>query len=147
MRPPRNNGKQALTGAHVGLALVISLLLTACEDSGPVEDVFLFEGEVAYQGSQIHSLVTREEGIARFRVLSLTPRLYEVSSGTTITVGLAVGRPDGEDCAASFRANAVVGSVFSIGLEKETEYCVEIFDPGTLPEDALVAYTVSVTSG
>ena len=147
MRPLRNNGKPTIAGPRVGLAMLISLFLAACDDSGPVQDVFLFEGEVGYQSAQVHSLITQDEGIARFQVLELTPRLLEIFPDSIITVGLALGRPSGDDCAATFRANAVVGSVFSIGLEKETEYCVEIFDPGTLPEDALVAYTVSVTSG
>lgn len=129
----------------MGALALVSALLLACNDSGPVDDVFLLEGRLEYQGSEVHSLVTMDEGIARFEILALTPRLLDVTLGSSIAIGLGVGRPSGADCPTSFRTTARVGSVFSIGLEKEAEYCVEIFDPGTLPEDAQIDYTVSVS--
>ncbi len=148
MRTFGNDGthQTGRTARLCALALV-AVLVMACDDSGPVDDVFLFEGQVTYQGSQTHSLVSRDEGIARFEVLALTPRLLDVTFGANIVVGLGVGRPNGGECATSFRANARAGTSFSIGLEEETEYCVRIFDPGTLPEDALIDYTVSVSPG
>ena len=143
-----DSGRRA-SGRLAGLAVLalVALMSGACDDSGPVEDVFLFEGELAFQGTEQHSLLSMDEGIARFEVLAITPLLFDATFGRTIRIGFGLGRPNGADCSTSFRTNAGVGSVFSIGLEKETTYCVEIFDPGSLPEDSLVAYTVAVTPG
>lgn len=125
-----------------------SLAALACDgNSGPVDDTFILEGELVYQGSSSHDLTSVDEGIVRVEVLGLRPKLIQAPAGSTITVGLGLGRPGDNGCQASFRANARVGSVFSIGLEEKTLYCVLIFDSGSLPEDATIDYTVAVSPG
>lgn len=148
MRPSADNKAAATAGAVARSALALAaLLFTACDDSGPVDDVFLFEGQVTYQGESIHSLVTREEGIATLQMVDLRPVLIDAVFSSSIVVGLGFGQPTADGCQASFRTNARVGSVFSIGLEAETEYCLRVFDAGSLPEDALIQYTLSVSPG
>ena len=134
--------------ARLATLALVALAVLACDDSGPVEDVFLIEGELAYQGSVEHSLVTANDGIARIQVLELTPRLVDITVGASITIGLGVGQAAAnEPCQTTFRTNARAGNVFSVGFDKDTEYCFRIFDPGTLPEDALIDYSISVSPG
>ena len=124
-----------------------ALVVTACDSSGPVDDTFLLQGEVSYRGTSTHELVSMDEGIARFEIVSLQPKLLDITGGSALRIGLGLGLPGEEECETTFRSSAQAGSVFSLGLEEQTEYCVLLFDPGSLPEDALVEYMVSVSPG
>jgi len=62
-----------------------------------------------------------------------------------LAIGLGLGRPNEGGCATSFSTVAVEGSSFSFGLSGSEEFCVRIFDSGQLPEDAVVAYTVTIS--
>ena len=146
--PPLDSRRGRLRALAGVLALTfLSLAATACDSSsGPVDDIFLLEGDLAYQGRESHNLLAMDDGIARIEVLDLQPKILDVTIPRILFIGLGLGRPniDGE-CITSFTASAQRGSIFSIGLDEGIEYCVLLFDGGSLPEDAVIAYTVSVS--
>lgn len=129
--------------------LALALTIAGCDSSsGPVDDTFLFQGEVGFGTRSIHELVSMDDGIARFEVVDLRPKLIDVTLGLRLVIGVGIGRPNNEgECLTSFTTNAQEGSVFSIGLDKNITYCVLLFDPGSLPEDASIEYLVSVGPG
>lgn len=148
MNDPRSIFSPPLRPFGAALLCLTTLLgIAGCDSSGPVADTFLIEGDLAFGGSEAHTLISDDEGIARFEIVMLRPKLVDVTIPLTLSVGFGLGRPGEEGCETSFRANGAQGSIFSIGLERETEYCILIFDSGSLPEDALIEYLVSVTAG
>lgn len=134
---------------YLVLSLAGSLVLGGAVSIGgcssptaPVSAPIVFQGEVVFEGAGFHILVLESAGTVQIELTSLTARL--VASGSQLAIGLGLGRVSGDECSTTFNTTATEGNSFSFGLQEGQEYCVRVFDTGILPQDAVVAYTVTV---
>jgi len=132
----------------VALALLMLPLLLACGGS-PTEIVdgpLVFEGVVADEGSVLHSLRVTRRGGVRIEFVSLVAE-PPVEEGIIPSLGFALGQLDDASglCLASYSTGVREGTRLAIGLE-EREYCLRLFDNGTLDVDDTRAYSFTVTA-
>ena len=66
--------------------------------------------------------------------------------GIDLAVGLGLGRPVGELCSTRYSVLAREGDLAVFGLPG-ADFCVQVFDSGTLFGEVVVEYTVSVSAG
>lgn len=130
------------------LVILVTLVLPSC-DISPTEIVGgprTLEGTITSGGrGPLHLVVITSSGGVRIEALSITadPPLAE---GVTPSVGLSLGETDSEDlCIASFTTSFREGDNLALGLEVR-EYCLELFDNGTIMEDGSRSYVVQVRS-
>jgi len=129
------------------LVILVTLVLPGC-DISPTDIVggpLTFEGSLTNGGSNLHLVVITSSGGVRIEALSITadPPLAE---GVTPSIGLRLGETDSEGlCIASFTTTLREGDNLAIGLEVR-EYCLELFDNGTIMEDSSHSYVVQVRS-
>jgi hypothetical protein len=130
--------------------LAVCLLFAGCsDDDDPTspEDVLMLRGTVESDGTSRHDLSLGDSRVGRVTVSELRGRLIQVIPGfdPSIAVGFSLGRPnETDDCVASFSSTVAEGTVFVFGLEA-TDYCIQMFDTGSLPDDAIVDYLLSLT--
>lgn len=132
------------------LLAAFALLLPAlgCSDgpTSPDGQPIVFQGTVRFGETGAdgwRSLVITDDGLARFEVTELRPTLIDAAFVPLVSLGFGLGRPLDGDCNTTFRASAVEGDFFVLGLTAG-EHCVTFFDPGALPEDGSMAYTMVV---
>ena len=127
--------------------IVAGLVAAGCSSpTQPLADPIAFSGQLAFEGEQVHSLTLESAGVVQIRVAELRAQLVDVTDSVPVlTIGLGLGRPTEDGCATSFTGAASEGSVFPFGLAGDQEFCVRLFDSGRLREDAVVAYTITVT--
>lgn len=135
-----------MTRSLAALSILIVLALPGC-DGSPTEIVggpLVFEGTVIDNGSVTHIFDIRRRGGVRIEVTSLVadPPLDE---GSTPSLGLAVGEIDADSgiCLASYSISVSQGRRLAFGLE-EREYCLRMFDNGTLAADGSRIYSVRI---
>jgi hypothetical protein len=128
-------------------SLMLSFLL-GCGGS-PTEIVgapLVFEGLVIEGGSVLHSLTVTRRGGARIEVTSLVAD-PPLADDIIPSLGFALGQLDAATgmCLATYSTGIQEGSQLSLGLE-EREYCLRLFDNGTLAEGDTRAYSFTVTA-
>ncbi len=130
-------------------AALCLLALTGCSGDSPSSprQVLVLEGTLETDGRSAHPISLADEGAVVVDIADLRPILIQLPVGAdsvNLTVGLGLGRPDGDECdlSSSFTL-AELGRV-SFGLAAG-DYCLEVFDSGSLPDDALIGYALSVT--
>jgi len=135
------------SSARLALLVACLLLLPSCSSSNPVDESIFLTGTVSYQGSKWHSLPLSNSGIVEIDVLTLTPQLVDITNilNLDLFLGLGIGQPSGEDCVPTTQTAVQAGSRVVYGLSAK-EYCILLFDTGSLPEDATVQYTLEVSS-
>lgn len=133
--------------ARLALFGTCVLLLTSCDSSSPVPESIFLTGEVSYQGSNWHSLALSDSGIVEIDVLALTPQLVDITNNPNLNLilGLGIGQPSENDCVPTTQTAVRAGSRVVYGLS-DKEYCILLYDTGGLPEDAVVRYTLEVSS-
>jgi hypothetical protein len=131
--------------ALAAVVLASSLTLAACDKDTPTTPAdtpttttVTFASNLALQGAS-----TRSFAVTRSGTVSLT--LTSVGGSTTLRVGLGVGIPlgDGSGCVLSRSVEAVAGATAQLELSVDAgNYCVQIYDPGTLT--AVVPFSITL---
>jgi hypothetical protein len=107
---------------------------------GPI----LFNGTLLKDGDVSYTFVVTKKGGARLEVTSLAadPPL----DGILPSIGLGLGQLGGDgNCVLTYSASAREGFRISFGLKAE-EYCLRVFDNGTLDDGASRIYELRVTA-
>lgn len=132
----------------VVLALTVFLALAGCTSSStePIAMPLFFEGEVISLGSSIHNFTVVSEGLLRFEVIRLQEKVAEGEppSERELSIGLGVGRPANGACATRYSVLVREGDVAVLSLAG-AEFCVRMFDSGTLLLDQVAEYELSVS--
>jgi hypothetical protein len=130
----------------LGLALLALVAGVGC-DQGPThpEESVVVTGVLAAGQSDEYPLPLTFEGLVRFTVEELRLRqdgeLVE-NPAFTVSVGFGLGRPTEEEgCQGSSRLALVEGQARSYRLLAE-EYCIVLFDPGSLTEGLTLTYAL-----
>ncbi len=133
----------------LALALLVALTLAGCGDDSPATpdgQPLVFSGELEQGGSVSHVLNLVREGTLRLSLTELTPVLIELPPGGelgTLRIGVGLGDISSGTCRRTFATGLSEGQVLTV-LLTDPARCLLVFDNGSLPEDAVVAYTVVV---
>lgn len=137
----------------VGLALgAVLIILAGCADdpvTTPDGQPLVFSGLLEEGGSVTESLVLVEEGMVRIELSEATAVLIELPPGggeiPPVSLGIGLGSPGSSSgsCSLTFGDSLSEGDALLV-LMGATEKCLLIFDDGSLPDDAVVSYTVTV---
>lgn len=129
-------------------SLMACLVLAGCNSSStePIAAPLFFEGQVAFMGSSVHNFTVVSEGLLRFEMIRLQEVVAEGEepSGLDVAIGLGIGRPANGACATRYSVLVREGDVAVLSLAG-AEFCVRVFDSGTLFPDQAVEYRVSVS--
>lgn len=132
------------------LLLVALGAVAGCDGSStdPIEAPLFFEGELVFLGSQFHNFTVVSTGTIRIEMVRLQEKVAEGAEplGLDLSVGLGLGRPAEGQCATRYSVRAGEGDLVVLGLTG-AEFCVLVFDTGTLLPDQVAEYTVSVSAG
>lgn len=132
------------------LLLVALVVLTGCDGSStdPIEAPLFFEGELAFLGSEFHNFTVVSTGTIRIEVVRLQEKVPEGAEpqGLGLSIGLGLGRPAEGRCATRYSVLASEGDLVVLGLTG-AEFCILVFDTGSLLPDQIAEYTVSVSAG
>lgn len=132
------------------LALLAALgLLAGCGSStDPIDAPIFFEGEVAFQGRNSHEFMIENDGTIRVEMVRLQEKVVEGQEpfGLDLSIGLGIGRPVADDCATRYSVRLGEGGLVLLGLTP-ADFCIAVFDGGTLFEGLVAEYTVSVSAG
>lgn len=141
-RRGRTPKRAVLRNAFLVMCGVLALGCSGSSPTDPTQNLVL-EGDLEYQGRQFHPVTPGRDGVLRIEVAELTPLLVQVGDNTApvLSVGVGLGRPVEEFCVVSASFALAVGGKLSFSLN-DGEYCVQIFDTGTLPPDATIHYVV-----
>jgi hypothetical protein len=98
-----------------------------------------FSGAISQTGTADYPFTVAAIGSVQVSLTSVAPL-------ATMAIGLRVGSWDGTSCAPIIATNddARVGATALTGTAAAGSYCVEVFDPGNIPTDWSVSYTVQV---
>ena len=136
--------------SSVATVLVIGLLLAlGCSDSttGPEGGEQIFTGTVAYQNPDptFHTFLMTDTSIARIDIVELAASAgeLEIPEGYTVSLGFRLGFPVAGECRPTYQSSVIEGSDFSFQLTAN-EYCLALFDAGTLLEPIVVDYLVTL---
>ena len=109
-------------------------------DSNPtapdqVTKVDTFSGSLARSGAAIHTFTVSVAGAV---VVGLT----DVAPVSTLTLGVAIGTSDGTACGiVTSNDNARLNTTALSGTANPGNFCLRIYDAGSIPENTTVTYT------
>lgn len=133
----------------LGLVVALAATLAACGDDSPSTpggEPLVFSGQLEQAGRVTHTLNLVREGMIRIELTELTPVLIELPPGGelgTLRIGIGLGDLTSGTCVRTFATGLSEGETLSV-LLTDPARCLLVFDNGSLPEDAVVAYTVTV---
>lgn len=129
--------------------LALSTLL-GCNSSStdPIDAPLFFEGEVVAGGGQAHNFTVQNDGTLRIEMIRLQEKVEEgaMPLGLDLRIGLGVGRPSGGECLTRYSVLIEEGGLVVLGLPG-ADFCLRVFDSGTLLQGVTVEYTLSVRAG
>jgi hypothetical protein len=136
-----------MSSTRLTLFVTCLLVLASCGSSSPVPESIFLSGNVTYQGSQTHSLLLSDSGIVEIDVISLTPQLVDITNLPILDLflGLGIGRLSEGNCVPTTQTAVRAGDRVVYGLS-DVDYCIRLFDAGSLPEDATVRYALEISS-
>jgi hypothetical protein len=128
-------------------ALVTStpLLSGACSKStdsatapDPVTKVETFSGSLTRSGVNVHPFTVSVAG-------AVAIGLTEIAPVATLALGVGIGTWDGTTCTSlTTNDNAHMGSTALSGTAQIGNFCVRVYDSGSVPENTTVTYTLQV---
>jgi hypothetical protein len=130
--------------------LVVPVLVFSCGGDSPTnlaDQPLLLTGTLAYQQVVNLDFTLDDADIIRIEVVDLSPILVDITTNPNFipTIGFGLGSPVEGSCLTRQRLSAQQGGFFTFGLDAG-DYCIQLSDTGFLPEDAVVRYTLSITS-
>ena len=131
---------------HLTLVLAAALAVAGCGDSSPVtpgKEPLIFSGQLASRTSESHTLTLERTGTISIELTELRAIFVHVQDlEAVLAIGVGIGLFDDEAvCIPSIRPTFTQGGTRSVLITEDVN-CVSVFDNGTLPPDALVAYEV-----
>lgn len=129
----------------VVLSLLVTLALPGCSSS-PTEIVggpLVFEGTLAADELAVFTVVITRSGGVRIEVTSVVadPPLGE---GIDPSLGVGIGELDAEgNCVVTVSSRLTTGGSLAVGLS-EQEYCLRVFDDGSIGEDGTRIFSILV---
>lgn len=142
MRRPRRSATLLCT-------VLLAATVAACRDKGPTtpdHQPLVYTGQLAQGGSVTHVLNLVGEGSIRIELTDLTPVLIELppEGELNLRIGVGLGDFSSGNCVRTFGTGLSEGQSLSV-LLTDPARCMLVFDNSFLPEDAVVAYTVTIT--
>jgi hypothetical protein len=142
----RTRARRLRPGALTTLAL-LALAAAACNGNGPTSpsNAVVYQGTILYRGSAIHPVSVGHTGLMEVTLSELRPVLIDTTSfdPASIRLGFAIGTPDGADCKKTGNITLAKGGTATFYLNHD-DYCLDLFDVGLIPQDGILAYTLSV---
>jgi hypothetical protein len=138
-----------LKNLNLALAFVVMLTAAGCGDSSPVtpgKEPLIYTGQLASRESNSHTLTLERNGTVSIELTNLRAIFVKVVDPfeTVLRIGVGVGSfNDDEVCIPSIRPTFTEGLIRTVLLTRDAN-CVSVFDNGTLPARAVVAYVVTV---
>lgn len=131
-----------------GLLLLSALAGCNGSSTDPVDAPLFFTGEVSFGGGSTHNFVVVSEGLLRFEMIRLQRKVAEGEPPAEggLSIGLGVGRPANDACSTRYSVLIQEGGVAVLSLP-DGDFCVRIFDSGTLFLDQVAEYELSVSPG
>ncbi len=129
--------------------ILLALVSSGCVDNPvtiPDGQPLVFTGLLREGGTVEEILTLEEEGTVRIELTKATAVLFEVlESGAEpiFTIGIGIGDLSSGACALTFGNSLEEGASMTVLMEDKVR-CLAIFDDGSLPEDAVVSYVVTV---
>ena len=132
------------------LTLTAFGFMAGCSGSStePIEVPLVFEGEIAFQGRKFHNFTVVSTGTVRIELVRLQEKVADGAEplGLNLSIGLGLGRPTADQCPTRYSVQASEGELAVFELSG-AEFCVLLFDAGSLLPGQVVEYTVLVSSG
>lgn len=135
-----------VTTSTIPLVLATALAVAACSgsSSSPTapDGPLVFAGTVAFEGDSIHDLDMFDDGLLTVTLVRIDILLFDTTQGqpSNVVLGFGLGQRDEEgECTLSTNILMREGETRVYRLSRDL-YCVSLFDPGALPEDALLRY-------
>lgn len=134
------------------LCLVTVLAYAGCSDTettptAPDGSPLVYSGTVSHQGNSAHDLDMFDDGLLTVTLVDLDILLFDTTRGNpnNVVLGFGLGqRNDLGNCILTTNLLLARNEVRVYRLSKDN-YCMSLFDPGALPEDALVGYVLQAT--
>lgn len=128
----------------VPLILAAALTVLGCSGSSPTspDGPLIFTGTVSFDGDSFHDLEMFDDGLLTVTLLDLRVLIFDISQGSpaNLVLGFGLGQRDEEgECNLTTNILLAEGQARVYRLSRDS-YCINIFDPGALPEDALIGY-------
>lgn len=132
----------------LGAVLILAALGAGCRDDGPTTpdgQPLVFSGQLEQGETVSHVLNLVGEGSIRIELTDLTPVLIQLPPEGELSLRIGVGLGDftSGTCQRTFGTGLSEGESLSV-LLTDPARCMLVFDNGFLPEDAVVAYTVTI---
>jgi hypothetical protein len=104
----------------------------------PETKVDTFSGNLVRSGATIHTFTVSVSG-------AVAVGLTDVAPVATLALGVGVGTWDGTNCTVvSTNDNARMGTTALSGTANAGNFCLRVYDSGTVPEGTTVTYTLQV---
>ena len=136
--------------ACCALIVVTSLVTLGCGGETPTslkDQPIILTGTLAYQQTVDLSFSLESDEIIRIDIVELQPVLVDVTNNPNFvaTIGFGLGQLVEGACITRQRLAAQEGGVFTFGLNNG-DYCIQLADTGFFPKDAIVKFTLSISS-
>jgi len=138
--------KLSMAGLALGSVLMISVGCANNPVTTPDGQPLVFADQLEQGGKVEESLPLVEPGTVRIELTDATPLLIELPPSGEIpffTIGVGIGNEDSGTCRITFGESLLEGENLTILVENKLS-CLIVFDDGTLPDGAVIRYTVSV---
>jgi hypothetical protein len=130
------------------LILLANLVAAGCDNGGlasrlptvptPLVGTENLSGTITQGDSTVHPFSTHGEGTVSVALTRVSPE--------SIGIGLSIGLWNGVSCNLRVQvADARQGNSYETAVTGAGNYCLTVYDPGTIEEGALVSYVLSIT--
>lgn len=124
---------------------IAALLAAACGETPAAPSTSItspstetFSSLLTAKGSASRTFATHDRGAVSLTLTSTTP------ADVVVGVGVGIPKSNGGGCILTASVDTAAGPSAQVSITAETgDYCVQLYDPGTLTEQ--VAFTLSIT--
>lgn len=135
---------------YFALIFATAFMLIGCGSDSPTglsDQPIILTGLLAYQQVENLNFTLDDDEIIRIDIVELAAVLVDITNNPNFvpTIGFGLGTPVDETCFTRQRSAAQEGGFFTFGLSAG-DFCIQLSDTGFFPEDAIVRYTLSISS-
>jgi hypothetical protein len=126
----------------LAMTVAISAALGACSSPTSPGETILLEGELAALGSSSHVVALPSSGVTTITVLDIRKLIWDITLGDVDpSLSLGIGRARTEECEVTGRLQVREDDVYLWSLA-EGSHCFVLSDPGSIPVDGILSYSV-----